>query len=83
MHDLGSVSSIGESNNNTTIMDQWLAMQEDEQQDSTTSTDLGSVSFQMEMSSAFNDLMSGSNDVQGQQETNAQQSGNQSPVNSF
>jgi|GEM_PF-6498600 hypothetical protein len=83
MHDIGSVSSIGESNNNTTIMDQWLAMQEDEQQDSTTSTDLGSVSFQMEMSSAFNDLMSGSNDVQGQQETNAQQSGNQSPVNSF
>lgn len=80
---VNAASTVDGINDISTAMDQWLAMQEPDQQNTSSSVDAGSLSYQLEMNSAFNSIMSGSNEIHKQAEQNAKESGNDAPVVSF
>ncbi|MCP5505594.1 MAG: hypothetical protein H7A38_01770 [Chlamydiales bacterium] len=80
---VNSVSSLEGLSGNSSVMDQWLAMQEDDQTSTSSSISAGSLSYQLEMHDAMNAVMSSTNEIQKQEKQNAQESGNQVPVSSF
>lgn len=80
---VNSVSSLEGLNGNSSVMDQWLAMQENDQTNADSSISAGSLSYQLEMHDAMNAVMSSTNEIQKQEKQNAQEAGNQAPVNSF
>lgn len=67
----------------SSVLNQWLELQEGNKESSISSIDAGSITYQLEMNSAFNSLMSGSNEIQKQAEENAKESQSQAPVVSF
>lgn len=78
---INSVSSV--DGDNSSVMDQWLAMQENDQSNSMSETSTGSLYYQLEMHSAMNSIMSSTSEIQKQQKENAEESGNEQPVTSF
>ena len=60
-------------------MAQWLAMQEDQSQNSSQQVSAGSLNFQLEMQAAINSITQGSSAEKKEADQNAQDEGFQAP----